>query len=321
MIHRMLLLSSLLFAAVVAQAGEPPAKLHLTGNSSVDFFSNVKNLPGETITLSDATQDEMSSSIGEEKSPWLGGVLSLAVPGAGEVYTQSYLKAALFAAVEATSWIVAYSYNKKGDRQTNDFHVYANQYWSASKYANWTLENLANLTPSPKRTQQEYGDEIYPGFVYTPGDPPSYSPPFSEMYWPALNAMEDDIRQAPENGYTHLLPPWGDQQYYELIGKYAQFRTGWDDDDLANGEYPRELPTAGHHMIIYRDMRAQANNYYDVASTFVSVAVVNHIVSAIDAFWSVTRYNKNLHAEVKMRVQPTRFGVIPIPEAKVTYTF
>jgi hypothetical protein len=132
--------------------------------------------------------------------------------------------------------------------------------------------------------------------------------------------MEGDVRNYPSNGYTHLLPPWNDQQYYELIGKYSQFQAGWDDRIIQNGEFPLALPPSGH-MIIYRDMRAQANNYYDVANTFVSVAIVNHVVSALEAFWSATKYNKKLHAEVRMRAQPTGIGVVPITEAKIRYDF
>jgi hypothetical protein len=68
-------------------------------------------------------------------------------------------------------------------------------------------------------------------------------------------------------------------------------------------------------------MRAQANNQYDIASTFVSVAVVNHIVSALDAYWTATRFNNSLHASVKMRVEPTQYGVVPVTEARIEYRF
>ena len=68
-------------------------------------------------------------------------------------------------------------------------------------------------------------------------------------------------------------------------------------------------------------MRAKANDYYDIASTFISVAVINHVLSAVDAFWSATRYNKALRAEVKVRMKLTPLGLTPMPEAKFTYEF
>jgi len=33
----------------------------------------------------------------------------------------------------------------------------------------------------------------------------------------------------PHNiGFSHELPTYNTQQYYELIGKYSQFKYGWD---------------------------------------------------------------------------------------------
>ncbi|OLD76256.1 MAG: hypothetical protein AUI33_05000 [Ignavibacteria bacterium 13_1_40CM_2_61_4] len=139
-----------------------------------------------------------------------------------------------------------------------------------------------------------------------------------------LNRMERDISSvlSPPTGFTHQMPYYGEQQYYELIGKYDQFSRGWDDADLralAQGDLP--IKSNSNLFYQYAAMRAKANNYYDVASTWVSVVVVNHIVSALDAFWSATRFNKSLHADVKMRVQPTPFGIVPVTEAKIQYTF
>ena len=321
---RILTLAAFLFVVTAARSAEPPpAQLHLTGNATVDFFGSSTHLTGDPMIFPNAMQGEAGASIGGEKSPWLASALSLAVPGAGELYAESYVKAAVFFAVEATSWIVAYSYNKKGNQQTDDYHLYANQHWRASKYVNWTLRNLHTLNPNDPITADQYGQRIYPE-GYDAGEPPDYDPPFREMNWTEMNVMEDAIRQYSNNGFSHQLPSWGDQQYYELIGKYAQFRSGWDDDGSPDpidlGDLPVSLPPGGH-MITYRDMRAKANDYYDVASTFVSVAVINHVVSALDAFWSVTRYNKSLHAEVRMRVQPTRFGAVPLTEMKLSYTF
>ncbi len=308
-----------LILTLTSVAGEKPA-VQLTGNPSVDFFSSPNIVASHGWSVLDTTLPDLSEASGTgEKSPWFAAGMSVLVPGAGEVYANSYVKAAVFVAIEAASWIVAYAYNKKGDDQTNDFQNYANLHWSASKYVNWTLNNLSTLNSTMQGQQQTWGDAIYRE-GYNPQDPPSYLPPYLEMNWKELNAMEDAIRQATGNGFTHLLPDWNDQQFYELIGKYAQFRTGWDDDQLQDGQLPVALPASGH-MITYRDMRAQANNYYDIASTMVSVAVINHVVSALDAFWSVTRYNKNLHADLKMRVQPTPMGVVPITEARFQFDF
>jgi len=308
---RMVFVCSLFLSALTATGGEKP-RLHLTGNPSVDFFSN-PNLLSAQLSLSDTIiADQPYTSLKEEKSPWLAGLLSLGVPGAGELYTKSYLKAALFIAAEATSWIVAYSYNKKGDKQTDKFHDYANLHWSAQRYALWSYNNIGDL--SNNQLSNANYDPV------PDGEDPDCGPPFDCVVWSELNRMERDISSSGFNGYTHQLPHYGEQQYYELIGKYDQFSRGWDDADQGP---PSSLPLRSNSQRFYEyaKMRAQANNYYDVAGTFVSVAVINHVISALDAYWSATRYNKALHAEVKMRMQPTRFGLVPVTEAKLSYTF
>lgn len=309
---------------LITSAGERHA-VHLTGNPSADFFAvPLHSQPA----LADSNPPDWRGSepvTGGEKSPWLAGALSLAVPGAGQVYTKSYIEAAVSFAIEAASWAVAYHYNKKGDQQTSDYHAYADQHWSAVRYANWTLDHLGQLgvsgTAYPMRDQ--YALEIYPDGEVTPEE---CGAPFSCVHWEGLNRMERDIAGARFNGYTHTLPYYGEQQYFELIGKYDEFSRGWDDSDPEGPLDPNNpssdiIRSNSKRFYEYADMRAQSNYSYDVASTFVSVAVINHLVSAIDAFWSATRFNSALHADINMRVQPTMFGVIPVTEARLRYDF
>jgi hypothetical protein len=72
------------------------------------------------------------------------------------------------------------------------------------------------------------------------------------------------------------------QQYYEEIGKYDKFRAGWDDwaatYDPAND---RALsPNRAH----YRKMRQQSNDLLDRARLALAAAMVNRVVSGVDAF-------------------------------------
>ena len=43
--------------------------------------------------------------------------------------------------------------------------------------------------------------------------------------------------------FTHHLPATKTQQYYEMIGKYDQFRYGWSDTDYLIGKYDSALRT------------------------------------------------------------------------------
>ena len=306
---------------LAALADEKPS-IHLTGNRSVDFFGPLQSLPaaGRPGFL---LQEGLMQPTGVEgrKSPWLAGFMSLAVPGSGEVYTGNYLKGALFFAADVAAWTVSIVYNKKGDNQTSDFQAFANAHYNPVQYVNWTLDNLAAISPPLGGDASQYANAIY-GSGAPRVDPNTCGPPFRCINWAELNAMESAIGDnlpPGGNAYTHDLPYYGVQQYYELIGKYAQFSRGWDDADLNDVTIP--VQSKSPRMVAYSIMRAQANYSYDVASTFVSVAVINHILSAVDAFWSATRFNETLHAELEMRMQQTPYGIVPLTEARFRYDF
>lgn len=306
---------------VSGRAGERPP-IHLTGNHAVDFFgkSTLSSHSSPSPSVSNLFQEE---SMPKEKSPMLAGLMSLVVPGAGQVYSENYIKGAVFFAAEAASWYVAYSYNKKGRRATVDFENFANKHWSAVRYINWTLDNIGVLS-NGNLARTQFEDIVY-NSDYDSDDPLSCRPPFRCVEWAVMNDMERQIgSNAPTGGnaYVHSLPLYAEQQYYELIGKYEQFSRGWVDSDQS-AVTSSDLPLQNNSEMFrqYSRMRANANGYYDVASTWVSVAVLNHIVSALDAYWSATKFNKALHAEVNMKLQPTPFGLVPMTEARVRYEF
>jgi hypothetical protein len=300
----------LLFALIVPAMGGDGAGPPVTGNARIDFFSVLApvNSEGRIESVSPLLQDVE----GRERSPLLAAGLSLAIPGAGQVYNEDYWKAGIFVAAEAASWIIAIAYDNKGDKQTKDFERFANLHWSAIQYANWTMDNITVLNPNVTRTGDDYRDLVFTD------DPEGVGPPFPCIDWERLNEMERDVASG-SNGYTHVLPGYGEQQYYELIGKYEQFSRGWDDADLSDVSVPMRSNSA--RFFEYARMRAKANDYYDVASSLVAVAVVNHILSAAEAFWSASRHNSALHAEVKLNLQPSGGKTVPMTVAKLTYTF
>lgn len=310
------ILATILIFVTVSHSGEKPAQ-SLSGNPRLDFFGTLAAGPMAPIhRRAFPVQDNSAAGPAGEKSPWLAAALSLAVPGTGEVYAGSYLKGALFFAAEATMWVFAYSYDKKGDDQTEAYKSYADLHWSVVRYIDWTTQHLGFLNPYLTTSADDYRFAIYP-------DEENCDPPFSCVDWAELNTMERDIATGRLNGYTHALPYYGEQQYYELIGKYEQFSRGWDDSGDLNPELENNVPirNTSNRFNIYSDMRAEANRQYDIAGTFVNIAVVNHVLSALDAFWSVNRLNKSLHAEVRMKLRMSREGVVPVTTADFRYDF
>jgi hypothetical protein len=99
-------------------------------------------------------------------------------------------------------------------------------------------------------------------------------------------------------GFTHKLALHGDQQYYEMIGKYSQFGGGWDDaatfqtggfkkeDVIANG-----IGNVSPHFLAYSKMRGDANSFYNIATTVSYVIIANHVLSALEAVWNASKLN------------------------------
>ncbi|MGA9117417.1 MAG: hypothetical protein WB626_11625 [Bacteroidota bacterium] len=292
-------------AALLALAGAGSAPAH--GEGSV-----VLKRPGATVPLTGNLRTDILAphALGNgpdgmergdviRKSPWIAAGLSLVLPGAGEFYAESYWKAAAFLAIEAAAWTVAYTYDRKGDRQTDFYQDYANAHWDVVRYAQYAE---ANLAPA---------GQTYAWRIGTTGLP------WQQVDWAELNRMERDIgRTADGQYYSHTLPLWGEQQYYELIGKYQQFNQGWDD---APPSYRYGEPVTARFSY-YSLERGKANDFYSTASAGVTVAILNHILSAVDAAWSAGSAN-SVHASLGMRALPLAGRGPAQPTAGLRYSF
>jgi len=210
----------------------------------------------------------------EKKSVFLAGLMSLVVPGTGEIYAGDYLKAGIFMAVEAAVITTALIYDKKGDDQTDKFEGYADENWSVVKYAKWL---------NTHRNAQIAIDETTPGLK-----------PWERVDWNQLHIYESE--------FSHKLPNHGDQQYYELIGKYQQYSGGWNDFDPNDPEFHNLSP----NFLFYSSMRGEANDLYNIASKAVIGLYINHFLSMLDAAWSVINYNKDIAMNV--RFERTEFA-------------
>jgi hypothetical protein len=284
--------------SVMIQRDQVENPVALTGHLRVDLLGPA-DIDG-TPSLGPQAETQHTPP---HKSPWLAAGMSLVVPGAGEVYAESYWKAAAFFAIEVAAWSVAYAYDKKGDRQTDFFQGYAHEHWEAYQYAEWTLNNA---------------NAIHPGFGST-AEYEAMLLPNRQVDWAILNQLERDLGE----WYSHSLPPFGSQQYYELIGKYQQFYQGWDDADPALTTYggiTAKLENEATNFKYYSAERGKANDYYSTASTAVTIAIVNHILSAIDAAWSAGSYN-TVHASVGMQTVPVGGRMAHVPVAKLSYGF
>jgi hypothetical protein len=244
---------------------------------------------------SKAKTQNISFQSPNKKSPIIAGLLSLALPGAGEVYAESYWKAAIFAAVEVSAIVFAVSYNKKGDNQTSTFQQYADGHWSIKRYAEWTIKNISfiNSSVDPSKYDVMNGD--------------------GSVNHSELNRLERDLG----SGYSHALPQHGDQQYYELIGKYPQYSHGWDDANQGDTDFHLLSP----NFLDYSKMRGKANDYYNISDKAVIGIYINHLLSGLDAVWSAISFNQDVAVSVRVNPINTGENVTFYPTVSIRFAF
>ena len=278
----------ILFTALSFSQVEENSKLELTGN----LYADSKIISNSYLELN---RNPMTDDLPGKKSPVLSGVLSAILPGAGQVYNEDWWIAGVFVAVEAALIVTAVTYDNKGDDQTAYFESYADDYtnpdhnWSVVRYAEWLAE---------------YQDADLSKIVISDDES---LPPWQRVNWAELNAAETG---------SHNLPPHGEQQYYELIGKYHQYSGGWN--DYTGGANNSQISP---NYIYYSGQRGLANDYYNTSSTAIMGVYINHVLSAAEAVWGATRFNNNL--AVNFRVEPFNFasGTELVPTLKVKFSF
>jgi Family of unknown function (DUF5683) len=235
-----------------------------------------------TAKLRENLQQEMQDeegAAGATKSVGRSVLYSAVVPGLGQFYTKSYIKAGLFAAVEIAAWATNIHYNNLGDDKDAEYRGFANQNWSEQRYWSYIYKELQEGTSPP-------GLPFYQTYVDQNGRPIIVDSEYSEA--------RDYLRQYEQEllGFTHTLPDTKTQQYYEMIGKYPeQFGNAWADAsfDADYSGFQGRVTAMNDH---YTDLSKESESLYDKAGYGSMAALINHVISAVDAGFTTRRYNR-----------------------------
>lgn len=234
-----------------------------------------------------APVDPLKKNVGK------GVMFSLIIPGTGQIYAGSWLRALPWLAIEAAGWTLFASNHGKGQDKTDEFEAFA----------------------GPKDDPNNFNVNAYMMREYQVAINPNYN---STVYSGTLAEWKSETW---EERQTYLPPPYGHdiltgdiQQYFEMIGKYfEQFAYGWRDtypgsanletdweqdiwDNPAEG-FTDDRNTIGFDgtsplFFQYRDMRAEANDFLDKGNTMMEIVLVNHVLSALDAGFAIRRHNR-----------------------------
>ncbi|NOS83769.1 MAG: hypothetical protein HOP31_01410 [Ignavibacteria bacterium] len=234
----------------------------------------------------------------KKKSVGLGVLLSALIPGAGEFYGENYLKAGVFFGVELLAWATFAYFESKGNKKEDEYQAYADQYWDVRTYARW-LKNE--------------------GFNESSGINPDE---------PNRDILREQIMVCERANFSHTMPEYESQQYYELIGKYQNFQAGWTNLQHVptKGAGPYNYQT--YHDPVFTNYaadRQKANDFFDYAKIGPITAIVNHILSAADAAWVISTYNSKIKVETGFRMQnrvsPYTYQLKQFPTFNVAVSF
>lgn len=225
-------------------------------------------------------------------------LFSAILPGSGEFYSKSYIKAAFFFAAEVTAWTVNITYHKKGDNKDREFKQYAEGNWSEYRYwsyVNWVASNDPNYT----------GTQLFPYVEQTaPNGGKWYLIP-EDYYQSNYSQIVSTLREVEGDKFSHRLPSSRTQQYYEMIGKYPmQFGNAWSDASFDRQYSGPDNITPNNNF--YMDMREESNRLYDISQYGAMVALINHVISAIDAGFTARNYNRR-QVKMEMSYQNIRY--------------
>ncbi len=260
----------------------------------------------------DGGPENMASQASSRNVPLAFG-MSAAVPGAGQVYNRQWVKAAVAIGLEAALIAGYFVYRSRGLDEEKAYKAYAHEYWDPKQYAMWLNDYVEFL-------EQEHGANIGADPVAIPTgidftSPDLWSAGDRQMvrsFFDQIRGVEDRIYH-PETGasFSHKLPYFSEQQYYELIGKYFQFAPGWVDypawrmgDEFTVAIDPEHTgpgfskPNIQGRFLDYASDHADANTFLRRASRMSAVIVLNHLISAIDAAITSKLHNNRLDAEV-----------------------
>jgi len=192
------------------------------------------------------------------KRKYLPVLLSALVPGAGELYMGHLKRGIALMAVEAGAWSGYFYKHNQGLDTRSEYEAFADDHWDQRRW----IDN-------------HFG--VYPQTGYTLEDLEQYGRDTSGSgVWP---------------GYIPWVPKSEDKQhYYENIGKYDWYVSGWEDyvplttpDDLGPGEALSKLREE------YRSMRVESNDQLNVAERFIYLSIAARVFSLVQTTLLVTR--------------------------------
>ena len=200
-----------------------------------------------------ATWDDDNVSAGS-KGMYLPVLYSLVIPGTGEIALGYPKRGVALIALEVAAWVGYAYYQDQGLDGRAEFEAFADKYWTEDRW-------IANHPVFEGRTEEKTLENL------------NWIGQNDWTGWPGYHsyAPKDDVKL----------------NYYENLGKYDWFISGWKDWDLAT--QPRNTALRDE----YRALRLQSNSDLDKADRFIYLSIVTRVFSVVETVILARRHSKS----------------------------
>lgn len=261
---------------------------HFTQSFSAQLSGN--------YALHTSSYSGVEQSLPPFKRPLPTMAASLVVPGSGQALHGKWIRAGVYLAVDILGIYQNRRHTNRAQDLEREYYAKVDNNWSVVKYANWLVDY-----------NKFYGTNSELLDIWREGAPrePTFNnqTDWGQVVLTRLRELERKtlyLTTLPSGSiqrdlaFSHTVPDYGSQQYYELASKYWQFAPGWRDfnvqntaEDITRLQWNLETVQLLSPMWFNGSMIADRfNNHYRYASNWVTVLILNHVFSAFDGLFT-----------------------------------
>lgn len=229
------------------------------------------------------------------EKPGLAFISSAILPGSAQAANSNWFRAGLYMAVEAASIYFIIDYKNRAARGERNYERFVDNNWSVVQYANWLVDyhDYHGIDNPFIDDLQAMMDGVSASF--------NTSQDWNNVDIEILRSVERNTPyfttdQLAANNFSHVLPAYGSQQYYELVAKYYQFQAGWSDYNTNQFLIGRAGGTASPLFFDGADRAQRFNDDFRTSRHFMILLISNHLISAFDAYFTFSVKQNRLEA-------------------------